>query len=91
MYKKEKHWKRGLITIGQDPKRFFKDVVGEKKSVFARSLWSVKKMLEMEKRRKTRSFKKETRNMEKDGSKRVHSIVESTENGSHKKLVYTII
>ena len=51
---------KGLLKLARDPKRFFKDVVGEKKSIFARNLKSVKKFLKKEIKRETLFLKKIT-------------------------------
>lgn len=58
---------QGLLRIAQDPKRFFKDVIGEKRSLFARNLGSVKKYLKKEIKRKTHVLQREAKQQEKEG------------------------
>jgi hypothetical protein len=44
---KSEQLKRGFHSIIQNPKKYFKDVVGEKKSIFAKDLINVKQLIEM--------------------------------------------
>ena len=76
---------KGLLKIAQDPKRFFKDILGEKKSFFARNLSSVKKYLTREIKRKTNIYDKELKNLEKDGNKRQGMVIHSQNENSMRK------
>jgi hypothetical protein len=81
----KKKMSKGLLKIAQDPKRFFKDVIGEKKSIFAQNLSSVKKYLKNEIRRKTNIYDKELRKMDKDGSKREGMVINSQNENTMRK------
>jgi hypothetical protein len=76
---------QGILKIAQDPKRFFKDVIGEKKSVFAKSLNSVKKYLKKEIKKKTNICDQELKLLEQDGSKREGIVINSMNENSMRK------
>lgn len=80
-WKEKRAMTKGLLTLTRDPKKFFKDVIGERKSIFAKNLDSVKSNLEREMKRKTLFLKKETRKFEKKGDIREDLVLNSNDNG----------
>lgn len=80
---------QGLLRIAQDPRRFFKDVIGEKKSLFAQNLGSVKKYLKQEIQRKADALQRETKLLEKDGNKREGKIMRTSQENEMRRWKLT--